>query len=125
LGNHNLGSQGYAGKEPVWKKEDEALEREGKLNPWNKFTDEKAKKFIRSRYRIDLKSGLLVTTDKVKKLEEEYLVRSFTSLSYPHFLQIPIVIFLIYGSSFPSAERRKTCCSMLVILGVIVEGPVG
>jgi hypothetical protein len=76
LGNHNLGSRGYTGKEPVWKKEDEALEREGKPNPWNKFTDEKAKKFIRSRYHIDLKSGLLVTTDKVKKLEKEYLVRS-------------------------------------------------
>jgi hypothetical protein len=76
LGNHNLGSQGYAGKEPVWKKEDEALECEGKPNLWNKFTDEKAKKFIRSRYRIDPKPGLLVTTDKVKKLEEEYLVRS-------------------------------------------------
>jgi hypothetical protein len=73
---HNLGSHGYAGKEKVWKKEDDALEREGKPNPWNKFTNKKAKKFIRSRYRIDLKFGLLVMTDKAKKLEEEYPVRS-------------------------------------------------
>jgi hypothetical protein len=76
LGNNNLGSRWYTGKEPVWKKEDETLECEGKANPWNKFTDEKAKKFIRSRYRINPKSRLLVTTDKVKKLEEEYLLRS-------------------------------------------------
>jgi hypothetical protein len=76
LGNHNLRSRGYARKEPAWKKEDDALEHEGKPNLWNKFTDEKAKKFIRSRYCIDPKSGLLVMIDKVKKLEEEYLVRS-------------------------------------------------
>jgi hypothetical protein len=39
IGNHNLGSRGYPGKQPIWDKEDAALRADGKENPYDWFPD--------------------------------------------------------------------------------------
>ncbi|KAK1697981.1 hypothetical protein QYE76_014678 [Lolium multiflorum] len=88
IGNHNLGSRGYEGKEPYWAKEDEAYVNAGIENPWLKYKDPLERRFIRSRYHKKKLTGELVTDPKVvtdiiwftndkkvlaleKKLEEE------------------------------------------------------
>ncbi|KAK1602665.1 hypothetical protein QYE76_037218 [Lolium multiflorum] len=88
IGNHNLGSRGYEGKEPYWAKEDEAYVNVGIENPWLKYKDPLERRFIRSRYHKKKLTGELVTDPKVvtdiiwftndkkvlaleKKLEEE------------------------------------------------------
>ncbi|KAK1605587.1 hypothetical protein QYE76_029260 [Lolium multiflorum] len=88
IGNHNLGSRGYEGKEPYWAKEDEAYINAGIENPWLKYKDPLERRFIRSRYHKKKLTGELVTDPKVvtdiiwftndkkvlaleKKLEEE------------------------------------------------------
>ena len=75
IGNHNLESRGYAGKEPIWAKEDAAIIADGKPNPFDKFEDLLAKNFIRSRYRRDPITGEFYTTEKVAELEK-HLVRN-------------------------------------------------
>ena len=84
VGNHNLGSRGYAGKEPIWEKEDAELRAKNIENPYDKYTDPIAKGFIRSRYHVDKTTGQLVTTEKVKELEKKLLVRNLitSSLSF-------------------------------------------
>ncbi|KAK1664268.1 hypothetical protein QYE76_052427 [Lolium multiflorum] len=88
IGNHNLGSRGYEGKEPYWAKEDEAYVNADIENPWLKYKDPLERRFIRSRYHKKKLTGELVTDPKVvtdiiwftndkkvlaleKKLEEE------------------------------------------------------
>ncbi|KAK1666298.1 hypothetical protein QYE76_054457 [Lolium multiflorum] len=88
IGNHNLGSRGYEGKEPYWAKEDEANINADIENPWLKYKDPLERRFIRSRYHKKKLTGELVTDPKVvtdiiwftndkkvlaleKKLEEE------------------------------------------------------
>ncbi|KAK1629083.1 hypothetical protein QYE76_003398 [Lolium multiflorum] len=88
IGNHNLGSRGYEGKEPYWAKEDEAYVKAGIENPWLKYKDPLERRFIRSRYHKKKLTGELVTDPNVitdiiwftndqkvlsleKKLEEE------------------------------------------------------
>jgi len=73
--NHNLGSRGYARKEPISKKEDAALRAEGKDSVYDKFGDPLAHRFIRARYRKEKETEALVTTEKVKDLEK-HLVRN-------------------------------------------------
>ncbi|KAK1633158.1 hypothetical protein QYE76_007473 [Lolium multiflorum] len=46
IGNHNLGSRGYEGKEPYWAKEDEAYVNAGIENPWLKYKDPLERRFI-------------------------------------------------------------------------------
>ncbi|KAK1643482.1 hypothetical protein QYE76_061287 [Lolium multiflorum] len=93
IGNHNLGSRGYEGKEPYWAKEDEAYVNAGIENPWLKYKDPLERRFIRSRYHKKKLTGELVTDPKVitdiiwftndkkvlaleKKLEEERQILS-------------------------------------------------
>ncbi|KAK1616986.1 hypothetical protein QYE76_022503 [Lolium multiflorum] len=65
IGNHNLGSRGYEGKEPYWAKEDEAYVNAGIENPWLKYKDPLERRFIRSRYHKKKLTGELVTDPKV------------------------------------------------------------
>ena len=74
LGNHHLGSRGYEGVKDKWAKEDAELAAADKPNPYAKYHDPKAQKYIRSRYYFD-KNGKLVTTKKVEDLEKTLLVR--------------------------------------------------
>ncbi|KAK1692050.1 hypothetical protein QYE76_008747 [Lolium multiflorum] len=71
IGNHNLGSHGYEGKEPYWAKEDEAYVNAGIENPWLKYKDPLERRFIRSRYHKKKLTGELVTDPKVVTDEEE------------------------------------------------------
>ena len=64
LGNHHLGSGGYAGKKPVWDKEDAEVAKLGKENPWLKITDEQVRNFVRSRYYLKPGTGEFVTDYK-------------------------------------------------------------
>ena len=75
LGNHNLGSRGYAGKQPIWDKEDAATRAAGQVPEWDKIEDPLAKGYIRSRYHVDPATKKLVTTPKVLELWEK-LVRN-------------------------------------------------
>ncbi|KAK1664339.1 hypothetical protein QYE76_052498 [Lolium multiflorum] len=65
IGNHNLGSRGYEGKEQYWEKEDEAYVNAGIENPWLKYKDPLERRFIRSRYHKKKLTGELVTDPKV------------------------------------------------------------
>ena len=47
VGHHNLGSRGYGGKEPMWKKQDDEWRAQGKENPFDQFEDPLAKQFVR------------------------------------------------------------------------------
>ena len=68
---NNLGSRGYAGKEPIWQKED--ARREGP-NPYDKIKDPLAQKFVRARFRDHPTSpGELLMNAKVKELEQKIL----------------------------------------------------
>ena len=67
IGNHRLRCRGYAGKRPIWKKEDEAYEQAGLENPHNKFPTQQANDFLRSRYAKQTEDGKLVTNPKVVK----------------------------------------------------------
>ena len=68
---HNLGSRGYAGKEPIWQKED--ARREGP-NPYDKIKDPLAQKFVMARSRDNPKlPGELFFYAKVKELENKIL----------------------------------------------------
>ena len=75
LGNHNLGSRGYPGKQPIWDKEDALLRSEGKENPYDRFSDPQARGFIRARYHKEPVIGDLITVKKATDLEN-YLVRN-------------------------------------------------
>ncbi|KAK1604963.1 hypothetical protein QYE76_028636 [Lolium multiflorum] len=70
IGNHNLGSRGYEGKEPYWAKEDEAYVNADIENPWLKYKDPLERRFIRSRYHKKKLTGELVTDPKVIVKEE-------------------------------------------------------
>lgn len=76
LGNHHLGSGGYAGKKPVWDKEDAEVARLGKENPWHKITDEQVRNFVRSRYYLKPGTGEFVTDYKDVLDFEKVLVRN-------------------------------------------------
>ena len=81
VGNHNLGSCGYAVKEPIWAKEDAEFRAKNIENPYDKYTDPIAKCFIRSRYHVDKTTGQLITTEKVKELETKLRVRNLITIS--------------------------------------------
>ena len=71
LGNHKLGSGGYAGKKPIWDKEDAEIARLGLENIWHKITDEQVRNFVRSRYYLKPGTGEFVTDYKdVLKFEK-------------------------------------------------------
>ena len=74
IGDHTLGSRGYAGKQPKWDEEDAKRPR-GEENPWDKFTDPLARRAIRARYKHDKDTGLK-TGKKVLELEKKILVRN-------------------------------------------------
>jgi hypothetical protein len=76
LGNHHLGSGGYAGKKPVWDKEDAEVARLGKENMWHKITDEQVRNFVRSRYYLKPGTGEFVTDYKDVLDFEKTLVRN-------------------------------------------------
>jgi hypothetical protein len=78
IGNHHLGSRGYAEKQLKWDKEDEALRAEGKQNTFNWFANPLACRFIRARYHEDKGTRELVTAPEVKDLEK-FLVRNLPS----------------------------------------------
>ena len=79
LGDHNLGSGGYLGKQPIWDKQDKVYIEQKKENPYEKFKDPRARRYIRSRYNEDPKNGKLLLNKKVKDLQDRYLVRKFTN----------------------------------------------
>ena len=76
VGNHDLGSRGYLGKERIWAKEGAQRKPDDPPNPYDKFKDPLACRFVRARYRVDKKNGELVTVEKVKDLEKNLLVRN-------------------------------------------------
>jgi len=80
LATHNLGSRGYAGKQPIWRKEDDAIRAAGGTPEWDNIEDPLAKNFLRAHYHRDPKTKLLVTTPKVVELREN-LVRNLHELN--------------------------------------------
>jgi hypothetical protein len=75
IGVHHCGSCSYRGQTPIWHKEDQELERLGKENPWQKIKAIHIRNFVRSRYRLDWKTGEFVTDDWDVKEFEKYLVK--------------------------------------------------
>ena len=59
-----MGSGGYAGKKPIWDKEDAEIARLGIENIWRKITDEQVRNFIRSHYYLKPGTGEFVTDYK-------------------------------------------------------------
>ena len=75
VGDHTLGTHGYAGKQPIWDQED-AKRGPDEVNPWDKFKDPLAHRAIRARYKEDKVTGELKTGNKVLILEKKILVRN-------------------------------------------------
>ena len=74
IGKHHLGSGGYKGKKPIWDKEDEVLRKLGRSNPFDRFTGEQVRNFVRARYYLDPKTNEFVTDDpEVQAFEQEYV----------------------------------------------------
>jgi len=74
LGKHHLGSGGYKGKQPTWDKEDEVIRKLGLPNPFDRFTDEQVRNFVRARYYLDPKMNEFVTNDPdVQAFEKAYV----------------------------------------------------
>ena len=76
LGNHKLGSGGYAGKKPIWDKDYAEIARLGIENIWHKIMDEQVRNFVRSRYYLKPGTGEFVTDYQEVKDLEKMLVRN-------------------------------------------------
>ena len=48
VGNHNLGTRGYEGKQPIWDKHDAMFSSQGQPTPFSNILDPCAKKYFRS-----------------------------------------------------------------------------
>ena len=64
LGNHTLGSGGYAGKKPIWDKEDAEIAKLGIETIWHKIMDKQVRNFVRSRYYLKPGTGEFITDYK-------------------------------------------------------------
>jgi hypothetical protein len=71
IGNHTLGSRGYEGKRPIWKKEDKEYEEKGLPNPYHQFKAHVEHDFIRGWYKYDEKAKCFATDSVTKKVEAE------------------------------------------------------
>ena len=104
LGNHRLGSGGYKSKQPTWDKEDAEIRKRGLDNPWDKFTDEQTRNFVRSRYYLNWETGEFVTDhDDVKQFQQN-LVSEF---KYHRYLKVHCVD-LKFLSVFTFVCRRTS-----------------
>jgi hypothetical protein len=48
VGNHNQGTRGYEGKQPIWDKHDAMFSSQGQPTPFSNILDPCAKKYFRS-----------------------------------------------------------------------------
>jgi hypothetical protein len=83
IGNHQLGSGGYRGKQKNWDKEDAELIHQGLANPWEKITDVKVRNFVRACYYWDKDTMEFVTDYLELRNFEAVLVRNLPRISSP------------------------------------------
>ena len=76
IGNHRCESDGYRGIKKTWDAEDAELIRLNKPNPWDKFTDEQVRNFVRARYYLYPVTKEFVTDDPNVLEFEKCLVRN-------------------------------------------------
>ena len=62
VGSQKLGSHGYVGQRPKWKKQDAEWVEQGIDNPFDVLPDGQEHDYIRSQYGKDPKSGNLSQT---------------------------------------------------------------
>ena len=74
ISGHTLGSRGYLGKAPKWKKQDEEWEANNVVNHFNEFEDPLAKNYIRAHYKFNKDSNTFKPNDAVKLLEKTVVI---------------------------------------------------
>src|SRR5664279_2192650 len=99
-----LGSRGYAGKEPVWAKEDAFWAKNGITNIFDQFKDPLARKFIRARYWPEKQTGVLITDDTTKKVEAELVINLPASNQVDNIL---VATFLTLWFTFLLQKRQR------------------
>jgi hypothetical protein len=63
VGNHNLATRGYEGKQPIWDKHDAMFSSQGQLTPFSNILDPCAKKYFRSLAVLNKDTGLYYFED--------------------------------------------------------------
>ena len=71
---HKLGSRGYAGKEPVWERQDAQWAELGIPNIFAEFKDPLERRFIRARYWPDKDTVVLITDSLTYELENQLVI---------------------------------------------------
>ena len=74
IGVHKLGSRGYAGKEPVWERQDARWAELGITNIFEEFKDPFERRIIRARYWPDKDTGVLITDSLTYQLQDELVI---------------------------------------------------